>query len=150
MNRRKLLNFLASATVGTIIALKLPNTIAPINEFGKPRITLLTLSKAIRSSYKDFKTLHQVMLSGSAFRQIKNDLILSGRKYLIRNANNLIFQGVEIYPSDAIYYKNEEDRREWEKHFDMVDMKENEIHTIRYKAFDNEEKPHHIKRYLFV
>lgn len=47
MNRRNFFNFLGAATLGTIIALKLPDTIAPIKLcVEKPRITFQALQEA--------------------------------------------------------------------------------------------------------
>lgn len=53
MNRRKFFNLLGSAVIGTIIALKIPDSIAPINLFDEPNGGAETIFDLIDKDFQD-------------------------------------------------------------------------------------------------
>lgn len=72
MNRRTFFNFLGSATLGTIIALNLPDTIAPIKLWvEKPKITFAALMDAYRSCCQGNIEPNLIVLSLNDYKDAK-------------------------------------------------------------------------------
>lgn len=53
MNRRKFFNLLGSAVIGTVIALKIPESIAPINIFGEASGGIETIFDVLDKDFQD-------------------------------------------------------------------------------------------------
>lgn len=99
MNRRSFFNFLGSAVIGTVIALKLPDSIAPIKILvEKTKITFAALDEAYRKCCIEDKEPNLILVSVNTFREVHK--LLGPIPYADENGF-LLFHGAKIQ-SDRI------------------------------------------------
>lgn len=118
MNRRKFFNMLGAATLGTIIALKIPETIAPINNWiSKPKITFTALLDAYRKCCKGNIEPVMILLNKDVYADIVEQIKphLRRTKEVITNPifgtetirENMIFMNASLIPNGFGQEENE-------------------------------------------
>jgi hypothetical protein len=70
MNRRSFFNFLDSAVIGTVIALKLPDSIAPLNNLIKqPKITFSAVMEAYNDCREKYGEPRMILLKKKTYTE---------------------------------------------------------------------------------
>lgn len=124
MNRRKFFNMLGAATLGTIIALKIPETIAPINNWiNKPKITFAALYKAYNNCRVGNLEPKEILLHPSTFCEAINLINNSTNPMFVSENNWPKFMNAEIKPANIGLHGKLVDM------FNFDEVEENEIYV---------------------
>ncbi len=108
MNRRKFFNFLGSAVIGTVIALKLPDAIAPLNNLIRERgISFQALYEAYQDCVNKIGEPTSIVISKKNYERI-HQMFEPQYRFDNAEAQHLVFQNAIIQSIDSVAVEEDE------------------------------------------